>query len=75
MQHIKMAIIDKEVYVFFDPLYRDSVPLAVETIQNSLSDDEVRKIFETLFLVNVTDVETTLYSLEGDIVSLPLQLI
>jgi len=73
MQHIKMVIIDKEVYVFFDPLYRDSVPLAVETIQNSLSDQEVRKIFDALFLVNVTDMETTLYSLEGDIVSLPLQ--
>jgi hypothetical protein len=72
MNHIKVILAEKEVDVFFDMCDQHIVPAALEVIQNHLSDLLVKKIFNDLGLVNVTTREATLFSLDGEMISLPL---
>jgi hypothetical protein len=70
--HLKVMVAEKEVYVFFDACDKHVVPAAMRAIQSQLSDSQVKKVFDDLGLVNITDREATLFSLEGEMVSLPL---
>jgi Cu2+-containing amine oxidase len=72
MNHIKVMVAEKEVYVFFDICDQHIVPAALQTIQTHLSDSQVKKIFDDLGLVNITNREATLFSLDGEMISLPL---
>ncbi|MNI09062.1 hypothetical protein D3C73_621160 [compost metagenome] len=72
MTHMNMMLGDKEVIVFFDSDCKDIVPSAMEMVGKRLSERQVQKIFNILGLVNITEKEATLFSLDGEMVSLAL---
>ncbi|TXK78362.1 hypothetical protein [Paenibacillus sp. N3.4] len=70
MMHKKMIVEEKEILMFFESIYQDRVQAAVDTIIKHLPNLQIRKIFDELGLVNVTNTEVVLYSLDGDIETL-----
>lgn len=67
MMHTKMLVDEKEVLMFYESKHQVHLQIAVETILKHLSNDRIRKIFDDLGLVNITNEEVTLYSLNGEI--------
>ncbi|NOV04459.1 hypothetical protein [Paenibacillus planticolens] len=67
MLHTKMLVEEKEVLMFYESKHQGQLEIAVETILKHLSNDNVRKVFDDLGLVNITNEEITLYSLNGEI--------
>lgn len=72
MVHIKMSFSGQEILVFFESHFSDVVPVAMETIMKHISDARVKQVVDKLGLVNITDKEATLFSLDGSIISVPL---
>ncbi|MBP1967352.1 hypothetical protein [Paenibacillus aceris] len=67
MMHTKMLVDKKEVLMFYESKDQVHLQMAVETILKHLSNDRIRKIYDDLGLVNISNEEVTLYSLDGDI--------
>lgn len=70
MMHATMLVEEKEVLIFFDSIYQEYVRIAIDTIKKHLINAQVRKVFDTLGLVSITNKEVVLYSLDGDIETL-----
>ncbi|MDD9272190.1 hypothetical protein ACFPES_34745 [Paenibacillus sp. GCM10023248] len=67
MNYTKLWVNDKEVLMFYESGHQAYLQRAVETILSHLSNAKVRKIFDDLGLVNITNKEVTLFSLDGEI--------
>lgn len=70
MMHTKLLVNDKEVIMFYESKHQDYLQIAVDTILSHLSNAKIRKIFDELGLVNITNREVTLFSLDGEIETL-----
>ncbi|MDU0206207.1 MULTISPECIES: hypothetical protein [Paenibacillus] len=70
MIHTRVRVEEKEVLMFYESKHQDHLPIAVETILKHLSNEKIRKVFDDLGLVNITNEEVTLFSLNGEIETL-----
>ena len=70
MIHTRIRVEEKEVLMFYESKYQDHLPVAVETILKHLSNAKIRRLFDDLGLVNITNEEVTLFSLNGEIETL-----
>jgi hypothetical protein len=72
MMHTTVIIGEKEVLLFFDSIYEEFSERAIETIKKHLVHAQVREVFDNLGLVHTTNAEVTLYSLNGEMETLPM---
>ncbi len=70
MMHAKILVGEKEVLMFFESIYQYHLQIAAQTIMKHLSNAQVRKVFDDIGLVNITNKEVTLFSLDGEMETL-----
>ncbi|CAN7224423.1 hypothetical protein LJR153_000828 [Paenibacillus sp. LjRoot153] len=72
MLHTKVVIEEKEVLIFFEAMYQEYSYRAVETITKYLNNAQIREVFDNLGLVHATNTEVTLFSLNGEMETIPM---
>ncbi|NQX64400.1 hypothetical protein [Paenibacillus qinlingensis] len=72
MLHTKVIIGEKEVLIFFESIYQEYSFRAVETITKHLNNAQIREVFNNLGLVHTTNTEVTLFSLNGEMETIPM---
>ncbi|BFT69283.1 hypothetical protein [Paenibacillus sp. P36] len=70
MIHTRVRVEEKEVLMFYESKHQEHLTVAVETILKHLSNEKIRRVFDDLGLVNITNEEVTLFSLNGEIETL-----